>query len=62
MERTIKINMLDTNNETIVKAIPKINPNATDADILDFSEGYTDLTTNTFVKTEKIDTSVLIRS
>lgn len=62
MERVIKINMLDTNNEPITKSIQNVNPNATDEDILDFSDEYVGLTTNTHVTTEKIDTTVLIRS
>lgn len=62
MERVIKINMLDTNNEPITKSIQNVNPNVTDEDILDFSDEYVGLTTNTHVTTEKIDTTVLIRS
>lgn len=62
MERVLKINMTDTNNEALSKTIPNVNPNATDADLLDFSDGYVGLTTNTHVSTEKIDTTVLVRS
>lgn len=62
MERVLKITATDTNNDTIVKSIPNVNPSATDDDLLDFTDSYIGLTTNTYVSAEKIDTSVLVRS
>lgn len=62
MERVLKITATDTDDNTIIKSIPNVNPSATDDDLLDFTDSYIGLTTNTYVSAEKIDTTPLLRS
>ena len=61
MNRVLEIELQDTNNETVKKTIPCVNPAAADDDLLDFVEGFVGLTTNTHIRTKKVDTSVLVR-
>ena len=61
MDRVLEIEMQDTNNETVKKSIPCVNPTAADNDLLDFVDLYVGLTTNTHVRTKKIDSAVLVR-
>ena len=61
MNRVLEIELQDTNNETVKKSIPCVNPATADNDLLDFVEMYVGLTTNTHIRTKKVDTSVLVR-
>ena len=62
MTRVLEIEMQDTDNKDIKQTISYTNPATADTDLLDFTEGLVNLTTNTHIRTKKVDTSVLVRS
>lgn len=60
MTRALEMVVNDTNNQTLKKNIPYVNPAASDADLITFARKLEWLTTNTLVTAKKIDTSTLI--
>ena len=60
MTRTLEIEKVDVNNQTLKKNIPYANPSASDADLVTFAQKLVGLTTNTLITAKKIDTSTLI--
>lgn len=63
MKRKIVITYQDTNNETKSKTISYANTSASDQNLLDFTNDIFDnLTNNTVIQAEKVDTSILEES
>lgn len=59
-KRKIVITYEDPENNTKTKTFSYANPSATDSELRDFAEdSFTNLTANTVIKTEKVDTTVL---
>ena len=53
---TLVVHMLDTNNEPLQKSVTYANPAATNSALAGFTKKLVnDLTTNTYVDTERID-------
>ena len=59
MSVKLQINMLDANNNAIKENIGYVNPNATDAQLYELATKFCALTSNTFVRAEKIVTTAL---
>lgn len=58
--RKIVITYENTDNEQKTKTFSYANPNATDSELLNFAQdSFASLTTNTVIKTEKVDTTIL---
>ncbi len=51
--------MRDTNNNTITENIGYVNPNATDAQLYELATKFCNLTTNNFIRVDKIVTTEL---
>ena len=59
MKVKLQINMRDTNNNNIIENIGYVNPNATDAQLYELAVKLCNLTTNTFIRVDKIVTTEL---
>ena len=59
MKVQLKIVMLDANNNQISENIGYVNPQATDAQLYELATKFSNLTSNTFVKVDKIVTTEL---
>ncbi len=59
MKISLRIIMRDTNNNEIKENIGYVNPNSTEAQLYELSTKFCALTTNTFVRAEKIVTTEL---
>ena len=59
MKVQLKIIMLDANNNQITENIGYVNPQATDMQLYELATKFSALTSNTFVKVEKIVTTDL---
>lgn len=55
----LQIIMLDGNNNEIKENIGYVNPSATDAKLYELAQKFCDLTTNNFVRVDKIVTTSL---
>lgn len=59
MKVQLKIVMTDTNNNEISENIGYVNPQATDAQLYELATKFSNLTSNTFVRVDKIVTTEL---
>lgn len=60
MKRKIVITYQNQDNEQKTKTVSYANPTASDTTLINFTNDvFTNLTNNTIIKTEKVDTSIL---
>ena len=59
MKVSLRIVMRDANNNEIKENIGYVNPSATDAQLYELATKFSALTTNTFVRVDKIVTTEL---
>ena len=59
MKVQLKIIMTDTNNNQVSENIGYVNPQATDAQLYELATKFANLTSNSFVKVDKIVTTEL---
>lgn len=59
MKVQLKIIMLDPNNNEVSANIGYVNPQATDAQLYELARKFSNLTSNSFIKVEKIITTTL---